>query len=215
MNGSVGEMHAKKIARLYEMAMKAGAPVIGLIDCAGVRVQEAVDALAGFGEIYMSKVKASGVIPQISAILGSCGGGVAVSTLLSDFTFMEAENGKLFVNSPNAVDGNRVEACDTASAAFQAEAGQFQFTMNQSGSGDGYKRVLGEEKDGANAADIGFASRSFEGDEDVTKGLVTGQYCIDAVVAVVSKDNTNVDNLTAAQIKSIFTGETTSWADLK
>lgn len=74
MNGSVGEMHAKKIARLYEMAMKAGAPVIGLIDCAGVRVQEAVDALAGFGEIYMSKVKASGVIPQISAILGSCGG---------------------------------------------------------------------------------------------------------------------------------------------
>ena len=79
------------------MAMKAGAPVIGLIDCAGVRVQEAVDALAGFGEIYMSKVKASGVIPQISAILGSCGGGVAVSTLLSDFTFMEAEIGKLFV----------------------------------------------------------------------------------------------------------------------
>ena len=68
MNGSVGEMHAKKIARLYEMAMKAGAPVIGLIDCAGVRVQEAVDALAGFGEIYMSKVKASGVIPQISAM---------------------------------------------------------------------------------------------------------------------------------------------------
>ena len=127
MNGSVGEMHAKKIARLYEMAMKAGAPVIGLIDCAGVRVQEAVDALAGFGEIYMSKVKASGVIPQISAILGSCGGGVAVSTLLSDFTFMEAENGKLFVNSPNAVDGNRVEACDTASAAFQAEAGNVDF----------------------------------------------------------------------------------------
>ena len=127
MNGSVGEMHAKKIARLYEMAMKAGAPVIGLIDCAGVRVQEAVDALAGFGEIYMSKVKASGVIPQISAILGSCGGGVAVSTLLSDFTFMEAENGKLFVNSPNAIDGNRVEACDTASAAFQAEAGNVDF----------------------------------------------------------------------------------------
>ena len=107
------------------------------------------------------------------------------------------------------------ETLKAALEAFQAEAGQFQFTMNQSGSGDGYKRVLGEEKDGANAADIGFASRTFEGDEDVTKGLVTGQYCIDAVVAVVSKDNTNVDNLTAAQIKSIFTGETTSWADLK
>ncbi len=127
MNGSVGEMHAKKIARLYEMAMKAGAPVIGLIDCAGVRVQEAVDALAGFGEIYMSKVKASGVIPQISAILGSCGGGAAVTSLLSDFTFMDSVNGKMFVNSPNAIDGNTVEKCDTAAAAFQAEAGNVDF----------------------------------------------------------------------------------------
>ena len=74
LNGSVGEMHAKKIAGIYEMAMKAGAPVIGLIDCAGIRVQEAMDALAGFGDIYMAKVNASGVIPQISAVLGSCGG---------------------------------------------------------------------------------------------------------------------------------------------
>lgn len=127
MNGSVGEMHAKKIARLYEMAMKAGAPVIGLIDCAGVRVQEAVDALAGFGEIYMSKVKASGVIPQISAILGSCGGGAAVTSLLSDFTFMDAVNGKMFVNSPNAIDGNNEDKCNTAAADFQAAAGNVDF----------------------------------------------------------------------------------------
>lgn len=123
MNGSVGEMHAKKIASLYEMAIKAGAPVIGLIDCAGVRVQEAVDALAGFGEIYMAKVKASGVVPQISAILGSCGGGVAISSKLSDITLMDAGNGRLFVNSPNVITGNRVEKCDTSKADFQAEAG--------------------------------------------------------------------------------------------
>lgn len=123
LNGSVGEMHAKKIANLYEMAVKAGAPVIGLIDCAGVRVQEAIDALAGFGEIYMAKVKASGVIPQISAVLGSCGGGVAISSKLSDITLMDEENGKLFVNSPNAIAGNRIEKCDTSNAAFQAEAG--------------------------------------------------------------------------------------------
>lgn len=127
LNGSIGEMHAKKIVRLYEMAMKAGAPVVGLIDCAGVRVQEAVDALAGFGELYLSKVKASGVIPQISAILGSCGGGVAISSLLSDFTLMDTQNGKLFVNSPNAVDGNHTDKCDTAAAAFQAEAGNVDF----------------------------------------------------------------------------------------
>ena len=130
MNGSVGEMHAKKIASLYEMAIKAGAPVIGLIDCAGIRVQEALDALAGFGEIYMAKVKASGIIPQISAILGSCGGGVAISSKLTDITLIEAENGRLFVNSPNAIAGNRVEKCDTSSADFQAEAGNVDIVCN-------------------------------------------------------------------------------------
>lgn len=123
LHGSVGEMHAKKIASLYEMAIKAGAPVIGLIDCAGIRVQEAMDALAGFGEIYMAKVKASGVIPQISAILGSCGGGVAISSKLGDIILMDEQNGKLFVNSPNAIAGNRIEKCDTSAASFQAEAG--------------------------------------------------------------------------------------------
>lgn len=123
MNGSVGEMHAKKIASLYEMAIKAGAPVIGLIDCAGIRVEEALDALAGFGDIYMAKIKASGVIPQISAILGSCGGGVAISSKFTDITLIDSVGGHLFINSPNALDGNRTEACDTSGADFQAEAG--------------------------------------------------------------------------------------------
>lgn len=99
--------------------------------------------------------------------------------------------------------------------AFQAEAGQFQISMNQSGSGDGYKRVLGSEKDGANAADIGFASRSFNADEDVTMALHSGQYCIDAVVTVVNKDNTAVQSLTQEQVKSIFTGEVTKWGAVK
>ena len=93
LNGSVGEMHAKKIANLYEMAIKAGAPVIELIDCAGIRVQEAFDALAGFGDIYMAKVKASGIIPQISAILGSCGGGVAIASRFSDLTLTKCNCG--------------------------------------------------------------------------------------------------------------------------
>lgn len=123
MKGSVGEMHARKIAALYEMAVKAGAPVIELIDCAGIRVQEAMDALAGFGDIYMAKVKASGVIPQISAILGACGGGVAVAAQLSDITLMDGGKGRLFVNSPNAIDGNHVDKLDSASSQFQAEAG--------------------------------------------------------------------------------------------
>ena len=124
MNGSVGEMHAKKIANLYDLALKTGAPVIGLIDSAGLRLQEATDAMNAFGEIYMKQTLASGVIPQITAVFGNCGGGLALIPALTDFTFMEGKNAKLFVNSPNALDGNYTEKCDTASADFQSsEAG--------------------------------------------------------------------------------------------
>lgn len=124
LGGSIGEMHAKKIAALYDMAMKMGAPVIGLVDCAGIRLQEATDALDGFGKLYLKQSMASGVIPQITAIFGNCGGGLAVIPALTDFTFMETEHAKLFVNSPNAIPGNTVQKCNTASAEFQSsEAG--------------------------------------------------------------------------------------------
>jgi acetyl-CoA carboxylase carboxyltransferase component len=119
MSGSMGEMHAKKIVNIYDMALKMGAPVIGFIDCAGLRLQEATDALNAFGEIYAKQAEASGVIPQITAIMGTCGGGMAVMSSLSDFTFMESKNAKLFVNSPNTLEGNKTD--NTASANFQAE----------------------------------------------------------------------------------------------
>ncbi len=119
LNGTIGEMHSKKIAGIYNMAMKVGAPVIGLIDCAGMRLQESVDALNSFGEIYAAQAAASGVIPQISAVFGTCGGGLSVIPALSDFTFLEKENGRMFVNSPNAIKGNHVGKCDTASAEYQ------------------------------------------------------------------------------------------------
>lgn len=121
LGGSVGEMHARKIVSLYDKAMKMGAPVIGLLDSAGLRLQEATDGLNAFGEIYLKQSLASGVIPQISAVFGNCGGGLSVIPALSDFTFMESEKAQLFVNSPNAIDGNRKEVCDTASAKFQSE----------------------------------------------------------------------------------------------
>ena len=110
LNGTVGEMHAKKIAKIYDLALKVGAPVIGLVDCAGLRLQEATDALEAFG-----------VIPQITAVFGTCGGGMAVVPALTDFTFVEEKKGRLFVNTPNALEGNRVEKCDSASAQFQSE----------------------------------------------------------------------------------------------
>ena len=121
LNGTVGEMHAKKISRLYDLAMKTGAPVIGLIDCAGLRLQEATDALEAFGEIYMKQTLASGVIPQITGIFGTCGGGMALIPALTDFTFIEEKKGKMFVNTPNALEGNNISKCDTSTAKFQSE----------------------------------------------------------------------------------------------
>ncbi len=121
LNGSMGEMHGKKIVKIYELAMKTGAPVIGLIDSTGVRLEEATDALAAFGEIYAVMAKASGVIPQITAVMGNCGGGLALVPAMSDFTFMEEKDGKLFVNAPNTVDGNHVDKCDTSAVDFQSE----------------------------------------------------------------------------------------------
>ena len=134
LNGTVGEMHAKKIANLYNLALKMGAPVIGLIDSAGLRLQEATDALNAFGEIYMSQVKASGVIPQITAVFGTCGGGLALIPTLTDFTFMEGSKAKLFVNAPNALDGNLITKCDTSAADFQSkEAGIVDVVADEAG----------------------------------------------------------------------------------
>ena len=118
LGGAVGEMHAKKIAKVYDMAMKVGAPVIGLIDCAGIRLQEATDAMTAFGRLYMKQTMASGVIPQITGIFGTCGGGSALIPALSDFTFMTSEGSKLFVNSPNALDNNYEGKLDTATASY-------------------------------------------------------------------------------------------------
>lgn len=120
LGGAIGEMHAKKIAGIYDMAMKMGAPVIGLVDCAGLRLQEATDALAGFGSLYLKQTMASGVIPQITAVFGTCGGGLALVPAIADFAFMEESKAKLFLNSPNAIPGNDIKKCDTSAASFQS-----------------------------------------------------------------------------------------------
>ncbi|MCQ2517180.1 MAG: carboxyl transferase [Lachnospiraceae bacterium] len=131
LNGSVGEMHARKIANLYDMALKMGAPVIGLIDSTGLRLQEATDALNGLGQIYQKQALCSGVIPQITAIFGSCGGGLAILPGLADFTFMETKS-HLFVNAPNAICGNSEDKCDTSAAAFQSEeSGNADFVCDE------------------------------------------------------------------------------------
>lgn len=143
LGGSVGEMHAKKIVGLYDLAMKMGAPVIGLIDSTGLRLQESVDGLNAFGQIYLKQSLASGVIPQITAIFGNCGGGLSVVSELSDFTFMESEKAQLFVNSPNAINENRKEVCDSASAKFQSEiAGNVDFVGTEAEVIDGVRELV-------------------------------------------------------------------------
>ncbi|MBR6999731.1 MAG: carboxyl transferase [Lachnospiraceae bacterium] len=126
LSGTIGEMHAKKIVNLYRLAMKTGAPVIGLIDCAGIRLQEASDALAAFGRLFKAEAMASGVIPQITAVFGDCGGGLAVLAEMSDFVFM-AKDAKLFVTAPNAIAGNNAGKLDTASAAYMETSGAVDF----------------------------------------------------------------------------------------
>lgn len=121
LGGALGEMHARKISRIYDMALKMGAPVIALIDSAGLRLQESTDALNGFGEVFLKQSMASGVVPQITAVLGNCGGGAAIVPSLSDFTFMTTKNANLFVNSPNALDDKNATLETYASAEFHSE----------------------------------------------------------------------------------------------
>ena len=101
--GSLSETHAEKICKVMEHAMKVGAPIIGLNDSGGARIQEGVRSLGGYADIFYRNVQASGVIPQISAIMGPCAGGAVYSPAITDFTFMVQDSSYMFVTGPNVV----------------------------------------------------------------------------------------------------------------
>jgi acetyl-CoA carboxylase carboxyltransferase component len=103
LGGSLGEAHAAKIAKVMDLALAAGAPLIALNDSGGARIQEGVTALAGYGGIFRRNVRASGVIPQISVILGPCAGGAAYSPALTDFVFMVRGTSYMFITGPDVV----------------------------------------------------------------------------------------------------------------
>ncbi|WP_105619282.1 acyl-CoA carboxylase subunit beta [Vallitalea okinawensis] len=103
MGGSLGEMHAKKICNIMDMALKMGAPIIGINDSGGARVQEGIDALSGFGEIFYRNTIASGVIPQISVIMGPCAGGAVYSPAITDFIFMVDNTSQMFITGPQVI----------------------------------------------------------------------------------------------------------------
>ncbi len=120
IGGSLGEMHGMKIVRLYDMAMKVGAPIIGLLDSAGLRLQEGTDAFEGYGQIYLKQSMASGVIPQFMAILGTCGGGAAMIPSLSDFVLMKKEYASIYLNSANTLRGIKDEVDPVGDGLFHS-----------------------------------------------------------------------------------------------
>lgn len=124
IGGSLGEMHAKKICKVMDMAMKTGAPIIGINDSGGARIQEGLDALAGFGEIFYRNTKASGVIPQISVIMGPCAGGAVYSPAITDFVFMVDKTAQMFITGPSvikAVTGEDVSFDELGGAKAHSE----------------------------------------------------------------------------------------------
>ena len=101
--GSLSETHAQKIVKIQDMAMRNGAPIIGLLDAGGARIQEGVSSLAGYGEVFKGNVLASGVVPQISAIMGPCAGGDVYSPAMTDFIFMVRDTSYMFITGPEVV----------------------------------------------------------------------------------------------------------------
>ncbi|MBW2583792.1 MAG: methylmalonyl-CoA carboxyltransferase, partial [Deltaproteobacteria bacterium] len=101
--GSLGEMHAKKICKVMDLAMKAGTPFVGINDSGGARIQEGVDALSGYGQIFFRNSAASGVIPQISAIMGPTAGGAVYSPAMTDYVFMVKNSSYMFITGPDVI----------------------------------------------------------------------------------------------------------------
>ncbi len=122
--GSLGEMHAKKICKTMDMALKAGVPLVGINDSGGARIQEGVDSLAGYGDIFFRNSVASGVIPQISAIMGPTAGGAVYSPAMTDFVFMVKKSSYMFITGPNvikAVTGEQITFEDLGGAMAHNE----------------------------------------------------------------------------------------------
>ncbi|WP_432707496.1 acyl-CoA carboxylase subunit beta [Nocardiopsis ansamitocini] len=124
LGGSLGAAHAAKIHKVMDLAIATGAPLIGLNDSGGARIQEGVTALHGYGGIFRRNVQASGVVPQISVVMGPCAGGAAYSPALTDFTFMVRDTAKMYLTGPDvveAVSGERVSHADLGGAQVHAE----------------------------------------------------------------------------------------------
>ncbi|MDK9706066.1 MAG: methylmalonyl-CoA carboxyltransferase [Desulforhopalus sp.] len=146
--GALGEMHARKIVKAMDAAVKVGAPIIGLNDSGGARIQEAVDALSGYGDIFYRNAIYSGVVPQISAVMGPCAGGAVYSPALTDFIFMVNKTSQMFITGPQViktVTGEQVTAEDLGGAmTHNSVSGNVHFIAETDQDClDGIRRLVG------------------------------------------------------------------------
>lgn len=135
--GALGEMHALKIARIMDLAAKNGAPIIGLNDSGGARIQEGVVSLDGYGHIFYRNSIYSGVIPQLSVIMGPCAGGAVYSPAITDFVFMVEKTSQMFITGPKVIEtvtGEKISSEDLGGAGIHSSiSGNAHFTAQETG----------------------------------------------------------------------------------
>ncbi len=130
IGGALGDANAKKIKYTLDMAAKMGAPVVSILDSKGARIAEGIDALVSIGEIYAKNTELSGLVPQISVVLGDCAGGAVYTPAISDFVFMSEKNANMYINSPSVISGVSGEGCtsdEVGSAKACAKNGMADF----------------------------------------------------------------------------------------
>ncbi len=145
--GSLGEVFAEKVCKVMDRALETGAPIVGLNDSAGARIQEGVDSLAGYADIFHRNQKASGVVPQISAVMGPCAGGAVYSPAITDFVFMVQETSHMFITGPDVIEtvtGEEVSFEELGGASTHtAESGVAHFsTDSEKAALDDIRRLL-------------------------------------------------------------------------
>jgi phosphate transport system substrate-binding protein len=160
---------------------------------------------------YLSTTEGKATIKEHGGILETSSSDVSWQTLKESFTIDDEDNSKLTIEVGGSTSVKSIVS--NLLTEFSAKCGNFLIKYNPTGSGDAYKRTNGSEKDGANACDLAFASREFKDSEAMDSSL-KGKMCVDAIVAVVNNKN-SIDSITKDQLKNIYNGTTTKWADLK
>jgi len=172
------------------------------------------ELIMAFCDFMLNSKEGGLAINSAGAIVTNDDQRVAWSTLADKYPVIKKDNSGITIVTVGSTSVEK--SLKALLETFQPMAGNFQFQMNQTGSGDAQKRILGDEKNGPNQGDIGFASRAFRAEEDISKAMAHGEFALDAVVVAVSKDNTSgINNLSKEQAYAVFAGEVVKFSELK